>query len=178
MSPAIFICHPTPLDPISQTMIQYLDRLAVTCGLADMSEEATPSNPGERWAMMRDHLDRALAMPDSERAAYLDRACAGDSSLRSELESLIRAAQSDELATPNLVGAILPRIAFDEVSMIGKRISHYRIDARIGEGGMGAVYRVTDLNLGRTAALKLISRQIWAPDARSRFEREAKPPPP
>src|SRR3954471_9900126 len=53
-------------------------------------------------------------------------------------------------------------------------IAHYRITSKLGEGGMGAVYRATDTKLNREVAIKVLP-PAWSDDpARmSRFEREA-----
>src|ERR1019366_1843214 len=52
--------------------------------------------------------------------------------------------------------------------------AHYRIVCKLGEGGMGAVYRATDTKLGRDVAIKVLP-QAFAADAgrMARFEREA-----
>jgi predicted Ser/Thr protein kinase len=50
----------------------------------------------------------------------------------------------------------------------------YRVEAVIGRGGMGAVFRAHDLRLGRDVAIKVVRTDLVAdPDARMRFEREA-----
>jgi serine/threonine-protein kinase len=58
---------------------------------------------------------------------------------------------------------------------VGCELSGYRIDALIGRGGMGVVYRGTDVRLGRPVAIKLIAAErATDPVVRRRFEREAR----
>jgi transposase-like protein len=59
--------------------------------------------------------------------------------------------------------------------MIGRTISHYRILAKLGEGGMGEVYRARDTKLDREIAIKVLPPELaWDPERLERFEREAK----
>ena len=133
-------------------------------------------NP-ERWQQIDRLLEAALELEASQRTAFLDQACAGDEELRSEVESLLCVhGQADGFLSKPALDEVARDMACDEPpSLIGRQLAHYQILSRLGEGGMGIVYKARDTLLSRTVALKVLPPELVDdPERKRRFVQEAK----
>ena len=132
--------------------------------------------PTDRWQQISALYHEALARPRDERPAYVRDACAGDDSLKSEVEALLAVDREAALVdTPALEAAA--RAIADEAgpALIGRRLGAYQITAFLGAGGMGEVYKARDTRLDRTVAIKIIPAALASdPQFRERFHREAR----
>lgn len=122
------------------------------------------------WARVKKVVADALERPETERAAFLDEACGPDAQLRAEVERLLASEEAGSLESP-VAGALSP---VPELAA-GQGLGHFRIEGRIGQGGMGAVYRAWDEKLQRTVAIKVLADgRLSNPANRQRFLREAR----
>jgi serine/threonine protein kinase/formylglycine-generating enzyme required for sulfatase activity/pimeloyl-ACP methyl ester carboxylesterase len=131
----------------------------------------------QRWQQIDQLLDAALEREPSERAAFLDKACAGDEALRREVEALLA---SDEQASRFLEAPALEVAAEimteDQAeSLVGRSLGPYKVLSLLGTGGMGEVYLAEDSRLGRKVALKLLPEYLAGDQPRvRRFKQEAR----
>ena len=132
----------------------------------------------ERWRQVEELYKAALDWTPVQRPALLAERCKGDEDLRNEVESLLlqefptrisvegpswksRADAADQPASSQLSE--------------GAQLGPYRIEALLGAGGMGEVYRAHDSRLERTAAVKVLLPALAGhPDFRKRFLSEAR----
>jgi serine/threonine protein kinase/Tol biopolymer transport system component len=125
----------------------------------------------ERWAHITGVFRAALERSGAERKAFLDEACGSDEPLRRNVERLLAGAEEPSLLSP--VPEFLESGALELAP--GETLAQYRVEAKIGEGGMGAVYRGFDTRLHRKVALKVLAPERFAdPDRKRRLMREAR----
>ncbi len=133
----------------------------------------------ERWHQVREVLHEAMQMDEQERSAFLDSQCASDPSLRAELNQLLAAEGklgSSFLESPALVHAAVHTDTSETGTVLpaGTKLGPYVVQARIGAGGMGEVYRARDVSLKRDVAIKVLP-SFWSRDSERlrRFQLEA-----
>ena len=129
------------------------------------------------WAALEAILDAALELPPDKRAAFLDKECGGQPSLRREIEELLEACESDHgfLETPagafaaSLIAAEEPEP--EHASLDGTSVGPYRLIREIARVGMGSVYLAerADGQFEQRVALKLIKRGMDSDEIQRRF---------
>ncbi|MEM6455107.1 MAG: serine/threonine-protein kinase [Acidobacteriota bacterium] len=126
----------------------------------------------QRWNAVKPLLDRALDLPRDARAAFLDRHCAGDISLRTDVESYLAFDdETDALFDAPLVDLIAGRAPEYRV---GETVGDFKLEGEIARGGMGVVYRARrhEASFEQIVALKVLKRGFDTGDFVRRFRDE------
>src|SRR5215472_3311650 len=128
----------------------------------------------EQWQQVEELYHAALAHEESERRAFLEKACSGDERLLQEVQSLIH---HDKLAEDFLGYPIVEMVArpSSKTSLEpGLLFEHkFRLVRKLGEGGMGQVWLAEQINpVRRQVALKFLRSGIYDDSVLQRFEAE------
>ena len=125
----------------------------------------------ERWRSVRAVLERALALPEAERAALLARECAGDDELRAEVEGLLGADSTEQRIEPPTGDELQRLLAPPEHERV---VAGYMLERELGRGGMGTVYLARRETEGfvQRVALKLVRRGLDDAETIRRFRTE------
>ena len=128
------------------------------------------------WRRTRQVFDAVVSLEPEARAARLDDLCQDAPEVRREVESLLAHDRISDAAFASVVSSAARDAAGDETRLHeGQALLHYVLQAPIGEGSMGAVWRATDETLGRDVAIKVLPARVAGDETRiRRFEQEAK----
>jgi len=124
-----------------------------------------------RWERLQEIYHQAMALPLSDREAFLESACAGDLDLLIDVRSILKTAHLRRGILDSPVGELGSASATLVGTTIGQR---YRVDGELPHGGMSQVYLASDLRLQlQQVVIKILSqRLIENPYAQKKFDQE------
>jgi serine/threonine protein kinase len=131
----------------------------------------------DQWQLVEKIFDQALEQPPGERSAFLDDACGGSPEIRREVEELLShhgiADDREFLNTDGGISAPPDAFSAPEDPYIGTDLGSYRIQRRLGHGGMGNVYlAVRNTDFRQQVAIKLLRRGMDTESILQRFRNE------
>jgi eukaryotic-like serine/threonine-protein kinase len=137
-----------------------------------VSYREAPGKMPEKWDQIKELFTLALERDPGERSSFLRQACAGDDSLRTEIESLL--SSFDRAPTFLEDSPAIDVVCAQSCALTGKRIGAYRILREIGCGGMAVVYLAerADDQYRKRVAIKMLKPGTQKDEILRRFRNE------
>jgi eukaryotic-like serine/threonine-protein kinase len=134
-----------------------------------------PNLSEEQWRAFSDYLDRALELPETERAAWLADLASTHPEIAAEIEQALAVRERKEYAE-FLSNSPVPSAPIAGATLIGRRVGPYLIESEIGRGGMGSVWRArrADGRFEGTVAIKFVHAYWLGRDGEGRFRSEGR----
>lgn len=144
----------------------------------------------QKWKKVKSVFSQLLELPSDERPEFLNRVCADDAELKSEVEHLLASYNEDDPFLENSALKEVADIMFEEKKGNGDFFfktekpyfesgtvlnGRYEIIRQLGRGGMGEVYLANDTKINRNVSLKILLSDVASNKERlRRFHQEAK----
>ncbi len=126
-----------------------------------------------RWERIQQLFHQALEMAAEQRAEFLQRECPGDAAIQADILQMLEL----DAQPAGLLDQHLPEIAgqvLHSEPVVSRKIGPWRIERRLGEGGMGVVFFAVRDDLATSAAIKVLRDSWLSPARRDRFIQEQK----
>ncbi len=126
--------------------------------------------PPERWKLLEPLIDTVAELPRDRWPAFLDDTCRDDPGLRAELEILLLEYDRNDTLLDHPAAerfaSLLGEVATPPPDLVN---GNYRIERKVGQGGMATVYLAHDLRHDRNVALKILHPELTAAFRAERF---------
>jgi serine/threonine-protein kinase len=134
-----------------------------------------PNLSEEQWRLFSDYLDRALELPEPERAPWLAELACTQPEIAAKLELALAARDRKDFGE-FLSNSPFPGAPIASAALIGRLVGPYLIESEIGRGGMGSVWRArrADGRFEGTVAIKFVHAYWLGRDAEDRFRSEGR----
>ncbi|MEM8669154.1 MAG: protein kinase [Planctomycetota bacterium] len=131
---------------------------------------ASSVKSNKKWLLIQELFEKAVELDPKDVSGFLDQACAGDTTLKKEIQDLL---DSLDGAEEEFERASLYQFDDQSTAPLAFQVDGYELVSEIHCGGQGTVYRAVQLSTKREVALKfMLAGQLASKSTKLRFERE------